>query len=58
MKTDAKIDMLHQSGLFGNGTTNARTSVSDISEDVEEGQSVSVVSLSSFDRQTFNICII
>lgn len=37
MKNDAKIDMLHQSGLFGKAPArSSRARPSDISEDMEE----------------------
>ncbi|KIM85470.1 hypothetical protein PILCRDRAFT_817501 [Piloderma croceum F 1598] len=36
MKNDAKIDMLHQSGLFGKAPAKSRARPSDISEDMEE----------------------
>lgn len=39
MKTDAKIDMLHKSGLFGKGTA-SRARKSGISEDTEDEEEV------------------
>jgi hypothetical protein len=44
MKTDAKIDMLHHSGLFGRVTGKARDRTSDVSEDVDAERSMSTVS--------------
>lgn len=40
MKTDAKIDMLHQSGLFGKGPSKMKARQSDITEDMEEEEEV------------------
>jgi kinesin family member 20 len=49
MKTDAKIDMLHQSGLFGKSPAKLRRArKSDVSEDIEDeeevARSISIVS--------------
>lgn len=40
MKTDAKIDMLHKSGLFGKGVSKPKTRKSNISEDTEDDEEV------------------
>lgn len=43
MKTDAKIDMLHQSGLFGSPTKATRRPVADESFSEEENVEMSLV---------------
>lgn len=40
MKTDAKIDMLHKSGLFGKSTSKPKPRKSNISEDTEDEEEV------------------
>jgi hypothetical protein len=48
MKTDAKIDMLHQSGMFGKSPTNSRTRKSDVSDDPSMMSVVSGYCISSY----------
>jgi hypothetical protein len=57
MKNDAKIDMLHQSGLFGKAPAKSRARPSDISEDMEEeevAQSMATVSEIQFSYPSMN----